>query len=88
MFHPLRYMLDRIVTSGQLILIDAGGRSFGFGDHHGMRVVARVADRRAERRLALHPTLALGEAYMDGRLIIEQGTIYDFIDLLAVNLDG
>jgi cyclopropane-fatty-acyl-phospholipid synthase len=88
MFHPLRYMLDRIVTSGQLILIDADGRSFGFGDHHGMRVVARVADSRTERRLALHPTLALGEAYMDGRLIIEQGTIYDFIDLLAVNLDG
>ena len=88
MFHPLRYMLDRIVTSGHLTLIDADGRRFGFGDHHGMRVVARVADRRTERRLALHSTLALGEAYTDGRLIIEQGTIYDFIDLLAANLNG
>jgi cyclopropane-fatty-acyl-phospholipid synthase len=88
MFHPLRYMLDRIVTSGHLTLIDAEGRSFGFGDHHGTPIVARIADKRTERQLALRPMLAIGEAYMDGRLIIEQGTIYDFVELLAANLDG
>ena len=86
MFHPLRYMLDRIVTSGHLTLIDAEGRSHDFGDQRGTHVVARLPDKRTERRLALHPTLALGEAYMDGGLTIEQGTVYDFIDLLAANL--
>jgi cyclopropane-fatty-acyl-phospholipid synthase len=88
MFHPLRYLLDRIVTSGHLTLIDADGRSHAFGDRSGTPVVVRVADKRTERQLVLHPSLSIGEAYMDGRLIIEQGTIYDFIDLLASNLPG
>ncbi|HSD91466.1 MAG TPA: cyclopropane-fatty-acyl-phospholipid synthase family protein [Methyloceanibacter sp.] len=88
MFHPLRYVLDRIVTSGHLNLIDAEGRSHGFGDHSGTPVVARIADKATERRLVLNPTLAIGEAYMEGRLIIEQGTVYDFLDLLADNFQG
>jgi cyclopropane-fatty-acyl-phospholipid synthase len=88
MFHPLRYVLDRIVTSGHLNLIDAEGRSHGFGDHSGSPVIARIVDRATERRLVLNPTLAIGEAYMDGRLIIEQGTVYDFLDLLADNFQG
>lgn len=88
MFHPLRYVLDRIVTSGHLNLIDAEGRSHGFGDHSGTPVVARIADKATERRLVLNPTLAIGEAYMEGHLIIEQGTVYDFLDLLADNFQG
>jgi len=78
-------MLDRTIATGHLNLIDADGRNFGFGDHSSRLVVARIADRPTERQLALNPTLALGEAYMDGRVIVEQGTIYDFLDLLAAN---
>jgi len=88
MFRPLRYILDLVVTSGHLNVVDAEGRIYGFGDHHGAPIVARIADKSTERRLALHPALTIGEAYMDGRLIIEQGTIYDFVELLAANLDG
>jgi hypothetical protein len=32
-----------------------------------------------------HPALSVGEAYMDGRLVIEEGSIYDFLDVLARN---
>jgi len=88
MFRPLRYILDQTITTGHLNLIDADGRNYGFGDHSGATVIARIADSRTERHLALNPTLALGEAYMDGRLIVEQGTIYDFFELLAGNVDG
>jgi cyclopropane-fatty-acyl-phospholipid synthase len=88
MFRPLRYILDQTITTGHLNLISANGRNYGFGDHSGAAVIARIADSRTERHLALNPTLALGEAYMDGRLIVEQGTIYDFFDLLAGNVDG
>ena len=86
MFRPLRYILDRTITTGHLNLIDAEGRNYGFGDHSGVSVVARIADKRTERQLALNPTLAVGEAYMDGRLIIEQGTIYDFLEIILANL--
>ena len=88
MFRPLRYILDRLITAGHLNLIDAEGRNFGFGDHSGPLVVARIADKWSEVRLALNPTLAIGEAYMDGRLIIEQGTIYDFLELILKNLSA
>ncbi|MGH6736995.1 MAG: class I SAM-dependent methyltransferase [Methyloceanibacter sp.] len=86
MFRPLRYILERTVTTGLLRLVDAGGRAYAFGDHSGTPVVARINDRRTEWRLALNPVLAVGEAYMDGRLVIEQGTIYDFLELLLANV--
>jgi len=41
-----------------------------------------------EWRLALQPGLAVGEAYMDGKLTIEDGTLYDFLALASVNLQG
>ena len=87
MFRPLRHTLDRIVTTGNLRLIDAEGRAHDFGDRSGSPIVARIADRAAERRFILNPALAIGEAYMDGRLILEQGTIYDFLELVFANLD-
>ena len=87
MFRPLRHALDQVVTTGYLRLIDAKGRAFAFGDLSGAPVVARIADARTERRLFFNPALALGEAYMDGSLVMERGTIYDFLDLLLSNLD-
>ncbi len=88
MFRPLRYILDRTVKTGHFTLIDADGRAYGFGDHTGPRIVARVTDRQTERQLAFDPALAIGEAYMDRRLQLEQGTIYDLFDVLASNLEG
>src|SRR5215470_14117344 len=86
MFRPLRYILDRLITTGDLNLIDADDRNYGFGDHSGPPVVARIADKWTEIRLALNPMLAIGEAYMDGRLIIERGTIYDLLEIILKNL--
>jgi len=86
MFRPLRYILDRLITTGDLNLIDADDRNYGFGDHSGPPVVARIAEKWTEIRLALNPMLAIGEAYMDGRLIIEQGTIYDLLEIILKNL--
>jgi cyclopropane-fatty-acyl-phospholipid synthase len=70
-----------------LRLIDARGCDCAFGDLRGTPVVARIADARTERRLFFNPALALGEAYMDGSLVMERGTIYDFLELLLSNLD-
>ena len=87
MFRPLQHSLDRIVTTGYLRLVDAQGRAHAFGDRIGAPVVARIMDRKTERLLFVNPTLALGEAYMDERLVMERGTIYDFLELVLANLD-
>src|SRR4249920_28599 len=87
MFRPLRHTLDRIVTTGYLRLIDADGRAHDFGDRNSSPIVARITDRTTERLFILNPALAIGEAYMDRRLVLEQGTIYDFLELVFGNLD-
>ncbi len=57
-----------------------------YGDGRGAPIVVQVADKRLERHLVLDPQLALGEGYMDGRLKILQGRIYDFLELLLSNI--
>jgi cyclopropane-fatty-acyl-phospholipid synthase len=85
MFWPLDIILRRVVVSGNLIVVDAKGDQFQFGDGSGPPVKIRFTSKATERAVAYDPQLALGEAYMDGRLIIEQGNIYDLLDLLMRN---
>jgi len=77
--------LARSIKTGSLILIlpDGTRRQFGEGEPH---VTAAITHIRSLRRIAIHPDLALGEAYMDGTLRIDQGDIYDFLDLVLGNL--
>jgi cyclopropane-fatty-acyl-phospholipid synthase len=49
-------------------------------------IVARLADKWLEHRLLLDPQLAIGGAYMSGRLSVERGGIYDLLALLASNV--
>jgi cyclopropane-fatty-acyl-phospholipid synthase len=42
----------------------------------------RLTDAAAARGLVLNPELRAGELFMDGRLIVEKGTIYDFIAMV------
>ncbi|MCW5772495.1 MAG: class I SAM-dependent methyltransferase [Rhodospirillaceae bacterium] len=80
-------LLDTIIKSGRLTLVDAAGRVRRFGrDDGGPHAAFRLHDRALHRRLALNPKLAFGEAYMEGTLTLEEGTIYDLLDVLALNV--
>ena len=83
----LARVLARVVGEGQLTIIDAAGKSHRIeGARPGPAVTMRVHDRWTGTRLALRPRLALGEAYMDGKLTVEDGDIYDLLDLLGRNM--
>ena len=84
----LRASLERIVRRGNLLLSDPAGETARFGDGSGEEVRVRLCDRRAELELALDPALKLGELYTDGRFVVEQGSICDFLDLVTSNLQG
>jgi cyclopropane-fatty-acyl-phospholipid synthase len=75
----------RVVRWGRLSIIDADGRRHEIGGDDGPRATIRLHDRRLHWRLALNPYLSLGEAYMDGTLTIEQGALYEFMDICAAN---
>lgn len=81
----LERMIRRIVSKGSLKLILASGETHLFGDGSEQTIVVRVTDAEAERAIALDPALKLGEMYMEGRFVIEDGNIFDFLSLLSRN---
>ena len=84
----LAQVLARLLGEGQLTIIDAVGRPHRIeGARPGPSVTLRVHSWWTGVRVALRPRLALGEAYMDGTLTVEEGgDIYDLLDLLGRNI--
>ena len=87
MFSALRILLDHLIGEGDLVVIDADGATHRFGDGTGPRVGLRFLDRRTERAIALDPQLALGEAWMDGRIEMVEGGIYDLLALVMREIE-
>jgi len=85
MFKLLDVLLGRLVRRGALTVIDARGRCHVYGDGTGMAVTVKLMDARIARHLAVDPELALGEGYMDGRVVMVEGRIYDLLALLLSN---
>lgn len=82
----LRVFLERIIQKGALDVETATGQRFAFGDGTGDRVGIRFADSAVEQQLILNPSLAFGELFMDGRLLVTRGSIYDVLALVSRNL--
>src|SRR5215470_7972776 len=73
-------LLARGIKQGCITLIDWRGRTQTFGRGE-PRITVRLKDRATDWGLALNPWLKVGEAYMDGKFVIEEGSLYDLIDL-------
>jgi len=65
-----------------MVFTTAGGERFTCGDGTGEPVFARFLTTEAERRVLLNPELALGEIYMEGNFVVENGTIADALAIL------
>ncbi len=75
-------MLRKLVRKGELTVIDHNGKQYRYGapdPEHGP-ITVRLTDRRAAFDIASDPRLGAGEAYMDGRLVVEPP--HDVRDLL------
>ena len=83
----LRLCLSRFIRRGSIQFTTASGASFTCGDGTGIPLAARFLSRRAQIRILLNPELALGEAFMDGSFIVEQGSIADVLQLLMSQPD-
>ena len=78
----LALALRPFIRRGNLRITTARGAAYQFGDGSGKPVAVRFTEAAAIRRLLLDPELRLGEAYMDGSLVIEQGSIADLLAIL------
>lgn len=82
-------LLRSIIHTGQVSLALGDGPPTRIGSPGtGPEICIRLVGRLTPLRLALNPDMALGEAYMDGRLIIEHGTLDDLFELIGRNLAG
>ena len=81
----LSHMLRRFITTGTLRVIDATGKMHVFAGTPDPVVTIRLHDKALHRKLFLKPELHAGEAYMDGTLTVEDGTLYDFLALFFTN---
>ncbi|MBB3394132.1 MULTISPECIES: cyclopropane-fatty-acyl-phospholipid synthase family protein [unclassified Rhizobium] len=78
-------IVKKLIRKGNLKLTLANGETHIVGDGTGDLVVVRVADEEAEKLIRRDPTLKLGEMYMEGRFILERGSIYDFLEMVKQN---
>jgi len=76
-------LVGKVVREGQLTLVMPDGKRRTFGPGGGKSVTVRLADRKTAFDIARNPRLGLGEAYMDGRLIVEEGDILALMDLVT-----
>jgi cyclopropane-fatty-acyl-phospholipid synthase len=83
----LRMAFEKLIRAGTLRVSTAGGSTFTFGDGTGRPVAIRFTTHAAERRVVIDPELRFGEAYMDGGVVVEQGSIADFLDIAVRNLN-
>ncbi len=86
----LKNLLDNAlrkgISHGNLRITYPSGAVSHYGDGSGPPVAIRVTDRATLRAMILDPSLAVAEAYMDGRLVIEHGDTFQLIALAKSNM--
>jgi cyclopropane-fatty-acyl-phospholipid synthase len=76
-------LVGQLIRKGRLVLLMPDGRRRAFGPGGGKTLTVRVVGRGTAFAIARNPRLGLGEAYMDGRLTIEDGDILDLMELVT-----
>jgi cyclopropane-fatty-acyl-phospholipid synthase len=76
-------LVDKLLTKGSITLKLPGKTPRTYGAGGGKHLTISFADRKVVFDILKNPRLGLGEAYMDGRLIIEDGTILDLLELIV-----
>ncbi|MCY0094538.1 SAM-dependent methyltransferase [Hoeflea ulvae] len=79
-------LLDKAIQKGRLTLTDARGVVHEFGGKEpGPEAAIRFTSKAAEWKILLNPELNAAEAYMDGDLVVDRGSIHDLITLFYAN---
>jgi cyclopropane-fatty-acyl-phospholipid synthase len=78
-FGVLAALLRRTVRYGSLVVIDPWNERHAFGTGKAPFATVRITDPGEAARLLANPSLRVGEAYMEGGLVLEEGALGDFL---------
>jgi len=79
--------LNRLIKDDGFELVDANSKSYIIGKPKKENPIRfKILDKSLHWKLLINPDLYLGEAYMDGSIIIENGTLTEFLDIAFKNI--
>src|SRR5690242_8838842 len=76
-------LINKLLEKGSITLITPGKPPRTYGKGGGKHLTVRFTDRKVAFDILRNPRLGLGEAYMDGRVILEDGTILDLLEMIV-----
>ena len=79
--------LNNLIQYDGFELVDANSKKYVIGNPIREKpIVLKLLDQKLMQKLLINPDLYFGEAYMNGSLVIENGTITEFLDLAFRNI--
>ena len=83
----LARFLNKLFKKNGFILIDAYSKKYIIGIPESRNpITLKILNKKLHYKLLFRPDLYFGEAYSDGEIIIENGTLTDFLDLALMNI--
>ena len=81
----LARFLNKVFKIGGFILVDANSKEYIIGNINKNPIRLKILNKKLHYKLLFHPDLYFGEAYTNGEIIIENGSLTDFLDLALKN---
>ena len=79
--------LNNLIQYDGFELVDANSKKYVIGNPIKEKpIVLKLLDQKLMQKLLINPDLYFGEAYMNGSLVIKNGTITEFLDLAFRNI--
>ena len=79
--------LNKLFKEDGFILIDANSKKYIIGNpKKEVPITLKLLDKKLHYKLLIYPDLYFGEAYTDGTLEIENGSLTDFLEMAMKNI--
>ena len=83
----LARFLNKLFKKDGFLLIDANSKKYIIGTPENKNpIILKILDKKLHYKLLFRPDLYFGEAYSEGNIKIENGTLTDFLDLALMNI--
>ena len=79
-------ILNKLKFGGKIDIVDCYGEVRSYGKSKPYSRI-RLINKSIQRKLFRNPNLYLGEGYMNGEIIIEEGSLEDFINIVTSSYD-
>jgi len=79
--------LNKLIKEDGFVLVDANSNNYVIGNpKKETPVKLKILDKKLHYKLFLYPDLFFGEAYTDGSIVIEIGTLNEFLEITFKNV--